>query len=195
MAMNMNNNVRRNNNRNYTAKTIKTIAIVNRNGKAVIYNGTTDKYQVITADSTSIAAVKALVTVLDNIDKEDNTITKIILPRALSFAAQSRYNQLIGIRNNNYVSENGEVQYTSEYIDSLIYTIEMKNWLTTQCCQYAFSGSNNCTAEDTACVQNAWKVLDTIEKPEVKQTIKRPLQRPVRPAKSNVVIAELTDIL
>ena len=190
MAMNMNNNMRRNNN-----KVVKTIAIVNRNGKAVIYNGTTDKYQIIEAESTSMAAVKALVTVLDNINKEDNTITRIILPRALSFAAPSRHNQLIEIRNNNYESENNKVQYTPDYIDSLIYTIEMKQWLTTNCCQYAYSGSSNCTAEDTACVQNAWKILDTIEKPEVKQTIKRPLQRPVRPAKSNVVIAELTDIL
>ena len=190
MAMNMNNNMRRNNN-----KVVKTIAIVNRNGKAVIYNGTTDKYQIIEAESTSMAAVKALVTVLDNINKEDNTITRIILPRALSFAAPSRHNQLIEIRNNNYESENNKVQYTPDYIDSLIYTIEMKQWLTTNCCQYAYSGSSNCTAEDTACVQNAWKILDTIEKPEVKQTIKRPLQRPVRPAKSNVVVAELTDIL
>ena len=172
---------------------MKNIVIVNRNNKAVIYNAENKKYSVVEDTNTSMAALKATIAVLEKLDENATEQTTIIIPRSLSLMLQLTRPQ--AIKDNGYMSEDGEKQYTTEYIDYMCYINELRQYYTTKVVQMRIQGSNLITKEQGLDIQAAWKAMDQIENPAVTASkIKRPVQRPKRPQSIKVGTID-TDIL
>ena len=157
----------------------KNIVIVNRNNKALIYNAVSGKFQVVEDNNTSMASIKAVISLLEKLDENATELTTIIVPRSLSIMLQMNRPQ--SIKDNGYKSEDESRSYTKEYIDSLIYINQLRKYLGSKIVQFRIqvTGANSIlTKEQNQAVRNAWALMDSLEKP---QSVPNKLQRPQRP--------------
>ena len=161
-----------NNNTNTMNNNGRTIVIVNRNNTALIFNATNAKTTIVKADNTSMASITAVTSLLEKLDEKATELTTIIVPRSLSIMLQMNRPQ--SIKDNGYKSEDESRSYTKEYIDSLIYINQLRQYLGTKVVQFRISGSSILTKEQTVYINQAWNALNNIEMPQQKQKPQRP---------------------
>lgn len=157
----------------------KTLVVVNRNGKAVVYNGENKKHYTVSDESTSMASIKAIISIMESLDKDNDFVTTIVLPVNLNILLSPKVIDTL-IRNG-YKSSDGTKTFTKEYLDSLKYISDLKAYLGTRVCQYRKYDSELLSKEQIQYRREAWQVMDKIEKPAEKV-------KPVRPNGLNIKV-------
>lgn len=133
-------------------------AIANRNGKALLLNGSTNKYTMLDGENSQKATLKAICTIVGAIgdSKDMNTATTIILPKNLAFILRK---ELVyeWINNGNKTAKGTELD--DEFIELCKYISDMRNYLGYRV-KVKMTGTAITTADEELVMKNAWNLLD-----------------------------------
>lgn len=135
-------------------------AVVNRKGKALLYNGITSQYKMYedkTSDKASMRAIAALLRAISNNYNKYGSIT-IVLPKNLSLILRKEaVNEWIsnGNKTKNGVLLDPEFICLAKYISDMRYKLGNK-------VRFRLTGSSICTPTEELLMKQTWNQLDKL---------------------------------
>ena len=136
------------------------IAIANRNGKALVLNGDTNRYSIIEGANSQKASLKAMCTLLASIDEatDKNVITTIVVPKNLAFIL--RKDSVQQWKDNGNKTKNG-TELDDEFMELVEYISGMRTWLGSRV-KVKMTGSIIMKPEEELVMKRAWNQLDKV---------------------------------
>lgn len=135
-------------------------AVVNRNGKALLINGSSNKYSEFNHDNSQKASMLAICKLLDRISNESNKYDSItiLVPKNLAFILrkESVYEWI----NNNNKTNKGTI-LDPEFITLAKYISDMRNYLGHKI-KVKMTGTYIMTPEEELLMKKAWNQLDKL---------------------------------
>jgi hypothetical protein len=183
---------------------IKHLCIVNRNNEAVIFANGTEEYKVVKDDnSTTMATLTATINILEKLvkDVEEGTYNEedtmiLLVPKTLGLMLK-----LDGpkeIKANGYKTVNG-TKLTKNFVDTMIYANELREWLGTTVIRFKIHGSDILYPNEKRLINDCWNALNKMTNTKGKynknKKVERPAQAPQKPANVNVVFNNEIDEL
>ena len=168
-----------NNNNVKANKMSVVVAIANRNGKALVLNGDTNKYSIIEGANSQKASLKAMCTLLASIDEatDRNTVTTIVVPKNLAFIL--RKDSVQQWKDNGNKTKNG-TQLDDEFMELVEYISGMRVWLGNRV-KVKMTGSIIAKPEEELVMKRAWNALDKVTGYKA-NTSSAVISRPNKPA-------------
>ncbi len=134
-------------------------AVVNRNGKALLINGSTNKYSQFDHQYTNKASMTLIAKLLERLAESDKyeSVT-ILLPKNLGFLLRK---DLVNewIANGNKAHSGAELD--SEFIELAKYISDMRTWLGNKV-GFKMTGTIIMTPEEELFMKQAWNQLDKL---------------------------------
>lgn len=135
-------------------------AVVNRNGKALLINGSSNKYSEFNHDNSQKASMLAICKLLDRISNESNKYDSItiLVPKNLAFILrkESVYEWI----NNNNKTNKGTI-LDPEFIELCKYISDMRNYLGYKV-RFKMTGTPIMTPTEELLMKQAWNQLDKL---------------------------------
>ena len=158
------------------------VAIANRNGKALVLNGDTNRYSIIEGANSQKASLKAMCTLLASIDEatDKNVITTIVVPKNLAFIL--RKDSVQQWKDNGNKTKNG-TELDDEFMELVEYISGMRTWLGNRV-KVKMTGSIIMSANEESVMKRAWNQLDKVTgyKANVMSGSNAVISRPNKPA-------------
>ena len=176
---------------------VKHIIITNRNNSAFVFKSEEmkeNKYVEVKDDnSTTMASLNAVINVLENIPEDSQDLHIVLLPKCLGLML--KLDNPAHIRDNGYKTDKG-AELTKEFVDLMCYANELRAWLTTQSVRFKIQGSQLLYKNEVEMINNAWKLTDSLVKPNYsnkpRQQAGQKVQRPagaVKPVRPNIGVS------
>ena len=136
------------------------VAIANRNGKALVLNGDTNRYSIIEGANSQKASLKAMCTLLASIDEatDKSVITTIVVPKNLAFIL--RKDSVQQWKDNGNKTKNG-TELDDEFMELVEYISGMRIWLGSRV-KVKMTGSIIMKPEEELVMKRAWNQLDKV---------------------------------
>ena len=182
---------------------VKHVILTNRNNSAFIFKSEEmkdNKYVEVKDDnSTTMASLNAVISVLENIPEDSSDLHIVLLPKCLGLML--KLDNPAHIRDNGYKTDKG-AELTKEFVDLMCYANELRAWLTTGVVRFKIQGSQLLYKNEIEMINTAWRITDGLVKPsytnkarqQAGQKVNRPagVKKPVRPTNytTNVVQEE-----
>ena len=156
------------------------VAIANRNGKALVLNGDTNKYSIIEGANSQKASMKAMCTLLASIDEatDKNVITTIVVPKNLAFILRKESVQQW--KDNGNKTKNG-TELDDEFMELVEYISGMRTWLGSRV-KVKMTGSIIMKPEEELVMKKAWNQLDKVTGYKANNGSNAVISRPNKPA-------------
>ena len=167
-------------------KTINNFSIVCRNGKALVMNHNTNKYNVLadSEGSTVMASIRMLANLVEKFEQTEDILNIVFIPRNLGgilrLTAVDEW-----IKNGN--KTNGGTELSAEYVELAKYITDMRKWLGTNNLILKIQGGELVRANEKIMIDKAWRQLDKVAgKAKGNNNVTRPAmsgsERPVVPS-------------
>lgn len=156
------------------------VAIANRNGKALVLNGDTNRYSIIEGANSQKASLKAMCTLLASIDEatDKNVITTIVVPKNLAFIL--RKDSVQQWKDNGNKTKNG-TELDDEFMELVEYISGMRTWLGNRV-KVKMTGSIIMNANEESVMKRAWNQLDKVTGYKANNGSNAVISRPNKPA-------------
>jgi hypothetical protein len=140
---------------------IVNYSIVARNGKALLFNNTDNKYSTLDDNngSTTMASIKMLADLVSRLEQTEDTLNIVFIPRCLGGIL--RLNAVYEWIKNGNKTANG-VQLSDDYVELVKYVTDMRKWLGTNNLILKMQGSDLIKPNEKIMIDKAWRQLDKL---------------------------------
>lgn len=132
-------------------------AIVNRNGKALVVNGSNNKCSMLEHDNSNKASLLAMAKLLEVASKDNNMELTILVPKNLGFILRKE-SVYQWIDNGNKTAKGTELD--SDFIELCKYVSDMRLALGAKRVKVKMTGTILMTPEEEQLMKQAWNHLD-----------------------------------